>query len=353
MAENTVIVGAGFSAMLAHLWLKRAAVVFGAGHPSKAQYCNEGFRYNKLLGTKSSSYTKLRNNLSCSRLHDRLVHGGNGTIWGGFINVEGLTNEQMVPLKQAGVVFTPLSYKKTGSISPGGDIKQLQFRNGKTINPAAVIRDIHEGFLERFEAPSDGSLMLYWSAGPGTSIEAPRAIECQRLILAVGVVQLIDLLYRSGFLKNHDVLELSEFKYELRLISKMHRVEKKASTIRIGLLRGLCHHLGIQYYPRSFAMVDQFIPFAFDQIFYSSKNSQVFKIENGSLSEALENKREIFGTSIHYCNLKINGVDANKFLKNISSKIIGIGMAFVDQKLPGPISNDIFKDTMKKIEIEK
>lgn len=353
MAENIIIVGTGFSAMLAHLRLKSAAIVFGAGHKTKVQHCNQGFRYNKLFGTKAGSYTKLLNNLSRSRLHDRLVHGGNGTVWGGFINVEGLPEEPLEQLERAGLVLVPLSYKKTGSFSASCDFRQLQLQNGKTVNPAVVIKDIREGFLERFEASADGRLKLHWLAEAGTSNEAQRVTECQRLILAVGVVQLMDLLYRSGFLKSHDVLELSEFKYELRLVSKASRVKENTSTIRIGILRGLCHHLGIQYYPRTFALVDKFIPFAFEQIFYFSKNFQLFKIENGGLSEALEGKGEIFGTSIHYCNLKINGVDVNQFLGSISSKIVGVGMAFVDQKFPGPISNDIFKDVIKKTQIEE
>ena len=32
-----------------------------------------------------------------------------------------------------------------------------------------------------------------------------------------GVIQLLDLLYRSKFLNNNDVIELSEFKHEFKL----------------------------------------------------------------------------------------------------------------------------------------
>ena len=47
--------------------------------------------------------------------------------------------------------------------------------------------------------------------------------------------------------------------------------------------------------------------------------------------------------------MKINGVSINKFLSKINKNILGLGMPFVDQKIPGPISNDILLDIEKKI----
>ena len=38
-----------------------------------------------------------------------------------------------------------------------------------------------------------------------------------KLFLCIGVIQLLDLLYRSKFLNNNDVIELSEFKHEFKL----------------------------------------------------------------------------------------------------------------------------------------
>ena len=47
--------------------------------------------------------------------------------------------------------------------------------------------------------------------------------------------------------------------------------------------------------------------------------------------------------------MRINGVEINKYLSRIHPNIIGIGMSFVKQKEPGPISNDIILDINKKI----
>ena len=53
---------------------------------------------------------------------------------------------------------------------------------------------------------------------------------------------------------------------------------------------------------------------------------------------------------MHYCNMRINKLNINNFLKRIDKNFIGIGMPFINQKLPGPISNEIVLDMMKKLE---
>jgi hypothetical protein len=67
-----------------------------------------------------------------------------------------------------------------------------------------------------------------------------------------------------------------------------------------------------------------------------------------SLTQKINNSSG-FGRSIHYCDLKINGLNINEYLKDINSNIKGIGMAFIKQKNPGPISNDIIIDAIWKI----
>ena len=47
--------------------------------------------------------------------------------------------------------------------------------------------------------------------------------------------------------------------------------------------------------------------------------------------------------------MKINKVPINEFLSKINKNLIGFGMPFVNQKIPGPISNDILLDIEKKI----
>ena len=74
------------------------------------------------------------------------------------------------------------------------------------------------------------------------------------------------------------------------------------------------------------------------------------QLKNGEISE--KNVKKFvhnFGQSIHYCNLRINKIPINQLLKKIHPNIYGIGMPFVDQDMPGPISNDILLDAVNKI----
>ena len=108
--------------------------------------------------------------------------------------------------------------------------------------------------------------------------------------------------------------------------------------------------LGIQSFFKPFKIFN-FIPFFIDKNFYYKKINNKIKIINNNIVEQKINSDSSFkfGDSIHYCNLRINKIDINKFLSNINKNIHGMGMAFLNQKKPGPISNEIIMDINKKI----
>ena len=83
--------------------------------------------------------------------------------------------------------------------------------------------------------------------------------------------------------------------------------------------------------------------------FLQKKFNYKLQIKDGLVVEKDSNKQFFFGKSTHYCHMRINGVEINKYLSRIHPNIIGIGMSFVKQKEPGPISNDIILDINKKI----
>jgi hypothetical protein len=93
------------------------------------------------------------------------------------------------------------------------------------------------------------------------------------------------------------------------------------------------------------------MPVYIEQIFYKKKINIAVKINNGIIENKYSKKKIdfIFGNSIHYSNMSINDININKFLSKISNRIIGVGMPFVNQKIPGPIINEIINDTEKKI----
>ena len=86
------------------------------------------------------------------------------------------------------------------------------------------------------------------------------------------------------------------------------------------------------------------------KIFIKKKKKIKLILKNNTLEEYdfNNNSHSKFGDSIHYCDLKINGIKINNFLKKINPNIYGFGMSFVNQTDPGPISNDIILDILKK-----
>ncbi len=167
--------------------------------------------------------------------------------------------------------------------------------------------------------------------------------------MCIGSVQFIDLLYRSNFLKEGDTIEFSEFKYDLKLKLFNTKFNKKIITIRYHFSRAIGHFLGIQSYAEYLKFL-QFIPLYVDQNFFKKKNTYRLIIKNKTLIEKNNEflKPTKFGRSIHYCNMKVNGVNINKYLSKIHSNIKGVGTSFVDQKIPGPISNDIIMNIKNK-----
>lgn len=352
--DKTVVIGTGFSGLITALILGDLVEIYSANKPFRTPfYKKRSFIFNKLLGAKAFSSTRLNNGLLRASLHDRLIHGGNGTIWGGFINIEKVPVSELSLLQKSGITLAPLSFKITGSASNNESIYQLQSPIGRVLDPGILIRNYKEAFLETFEVMQDGTLNLRFLIESHDGLREDSVHVGGHLILALGVVQLIDLLYRSGYLKEGDYLELTEFKYHFGLTLRSRGKDDASQKIKFNLVRGLLHYLGIQTYPNLLSALDNFLPFIFQQTFFNKKLTHQFFIKNETLIDGAIIPGEKFGSSIHYFGLKINGVLIDDFLKRISPNIIGLGMACVDQKTPGPICNDILSDSLKKINYEK
>ena len=156
------------------------------------------------------------------------------------------------------------------------------------------------------------------------------------------------MLYRSNFLNDGDNIQFSEFEYKLRLKFLNTKFNKKKVTIRYHFSRAIGHLFGIQTYSK-FLKLLQFIPIYIDQNFSKKKNIYNLIIKNKSIIEKKDKylTQPKFGRSIHYCNMRINGMNINKFLFNINPNIKGVGTSFINQKVPGPISNDIILNIKK------
>jgi len=358
--DNVTIVGGGFSAFLAKLMLgNRALIIKG---PLPANYKNfqlkrhSTLEVNKFFGGKAYSATKLKPLFNNLRLHDRLVNGGNSKIWGGMIDTSKVPKKIIQALNEYGVTLQQLSFDKTGSISNNPNLAQLLNSSGKVLDVGEYFQMNESSFLESFFI-EEGRIGLKVISCKNNQ---PKIIYTKHLILCTGVVQTIDLLYRSGYLKEEDKINLSEFGHQrsltLTLSPGLIKKDENATTVRFDMARAFCHFLGIQK-RLWLSDISRYTPIFVDQKFTNSKSKYHLKIINGYLLELQDNLcgaeriKHAHGRSIHYCNLKINEININQYLKEISNKLSGIGMAFVDQNTPGPISGDIALDAYNKIKL--
>jgi hypothetical protein len=245
--------------------------------------------------------------------------------------------------------------EKTGSISNKSHLAQLQDSSGRILDVGNFFSANENNFLESFFIDRDMiGLRIINSKGP----KEPTIIYTKRLIICTGVVQTIDLFYRSGFIKSDDKLSLSEFGHQISITPAL-RLEKfgksdEKITVRFELARAACHFLGIQQ-RKWLSNFFRYVPIYVNQNFYFKKNKYYFIVSDGKMIELKNDfnmklaNTSTNGSSIHYCNLEINSKNANQYLNEISPNIIGLGMSFVTQVSPGPISNDIALDAFIKL----
>ena len=347
MAKN-LIIGAGFSAAVTKSLLKNDTDVLGLHHSKfikKENLRRPNLDSNKFFSRKSYSYGSLILNLKVGKFHDRLTIGGNSNIWGGHINIKEIPIKIIKQLKKI-FNFNKLSFGLTGTISNNQNIYQIQNNKNNIFDVTPLLKKIRNSFILKFSIKNK-KILIQTIDFEKNKI---KSIEINKLFICVGVIQLLDLLYRSGFLKKNDIIEMSEFKYRLKFSFRNSKItDKNSQIIRYKFSRAIGHFLGIQKYSKFLKLLD-LVPFYVDQHFINQKiNYKLKMINNNCLTDNFISNPKTFGRSIHYCNLRINKTPINKFLNKINPNILGLGMAFVKQKSPGPISNDIIIDIIKKI----
>ena len=347
MIKN-LIVGSGFSAAITKIFLGKNSKVIG--FKNKSLFRNQNFfrrkslDINKLFSKKIISYGSLKFKLNKGKLHDRLILGGNTTIWGGHINLKKLTKKIFNFLKKK-TIFVKLKYNKTGTIANDENIYQLQTHSGNILNSNNILKQIEDGYILSFFIKKK-KIYIKLINQKNNKINQ---IQVNKLFLCVGEIQFLDLLYRSQFIKDGDIIEYSEYYHKFKISTIFSKLLKgNVIVIRYKLSRAIGHFLGIQYFSKFLKLLN-FIPLTIDQCFYKKKINYKLFLKNGNFIEK-NNPRltENFGQSIHYCNLRINKIPINQIIKKIHPNIYGIGMSFIDQDIPGPISNDIILDSYKK-----
>ncbi len=345
--------GAGFSAsMLKILTGDRTKIIGSFNHnnlEAQKYLRRKNLECNKLMSKKTYSYGSLQYDLRNAKFHDRLSLGGNSNIWGGKINIKKIPKKILKLFNKNNIKFEKLSFKNTGTISNNKNIYQIQTMDSKILKIENIPINIKNGHIISF---FNKKKKLYVNIK--FSKKKIKTIFLNKLFLCIGSVQLLDLLYRSNYIKDGDTIEFSEFSHKFKWKSIFSFYDKKATVVRYHFCRALGHYFGIQFFAKYLKAL-RFIPICIDQNFYNKKNNYKLLIKNGKVIDAKNQNTNnlFFGSSIHYCNMRINKIDINKYLSKINPNILGIGMSFINQKNPGPISNDILIDTLNKIKKSK
>lgn len=349
MIKN-IIIGAGFSAAISKILTGNKTKIIGSLNHQNLKDQNyfrrKTVEINKLMSKKAFSYGTLKFNLKNGKMHDRLTLGGNANIWGGMIDAKKIPERHLRFFKKNNINFEKLSFRKTGTISNNKNIMQIQSREGLILKTEHLPIKIKNGYILNFFTKKK-KLFINIKNSKKSKLQT---LQVKKLFLCVGSVQLLDLLYRSNLLKENDIIEFSELYDHFKWRFTFSGYEKNITTVRYHFCRALGHFFGIQYFAR-YLKLFSFVPLCVDQKFYSKKNSYKLTINNGTVTEIKNQKFETkkFGNSIKYFNMKINNIEINKYLNKINSNIIGFGMSFINKKGPGPISNDILMDIVKKL----
>lgn len=337
--NELVIVGSGFSSFVTAQKLKRfnPIIISQNNKKNRKLFLNrKNLIVNKIFAGKALSFGNskyiLNNN---TKLHDRLSIGGNTNVWGGFIDTETLQQSFINNFKDLGINFNKLNQKKNGYKSNIDTMRQLRQNQNKILDVSDFIHENIDGFVNSFSVKNNLITINYLN-----SENKIASIITKKLFLGISFPQLIDLLFRSNYIKKNLKITLNEFSHQLIVNfdkDEFTRYNKNKVSIKYDLVRAIKHYLGYQY------VIDKFklpIPIFVDQNFYYNKRfiDLNFNLSDNKIHQSTNFK---FGDSIHYCNLNINDESISKYINNISKNIIGVSMPFINQKKPGPISNDI------------
>ena len=347
---ETLIIGSGFSALCSDIILKNLNTKIlnfsKINNTPSFLVDRKNLNFYKFFSTKGLSSGSINFDIYKNiQLHDHLIEGGNTNLWGGFIDIAEIPIDFINLFKNHSIKFKKLNLNKNGYKSNNPQIRQLRDSYGKILNSKFLFNNCINGFLHSFKVEKNKIITKIFNAKDNKFI----FIETKKIILAISFPQLIDLLIRSELILGIKNLTLSEYKHKfsLNFSKKITNNENGDCIIKYDFLRCLKHYLGFQ---KSLDDIKLPIPIYIDQIF--SKRKQFIKLNlDCNLGKISNTTKQIsFGDSIHYCNLFIDDISANDYLLKISKNIIGIGMPFVDQKKPGPISNDLMNDIYNKLQ---
>ena len=200
MIKNFII-GAGFTAAITKILIGKNSTIIGSVNHKllkKKKFIRRKYlECNKMFAKKASSYGTLKFKLNNGIFHDRLVLGGNSTVWGGKINLKNFPLSVKNILIKKNINFKKLSFETTGTIANNKDIYQIQSDKNKIIQTQDLRINVKNAHIIKFFAKNKKIFIII----KDSFHKNYKKIEVKKLFLCIGSIQLIDLLYRSNYLK--------------------------------------------------------------------------------------------------------------------------------------------------------
>ena len=278
-------------------------------------------------------YCSSTKRLSISKnFYENLEIGGNTNIWGGYINYKKylmflkhnkfrlfIKYQKIFKLKK---LFIDRKFKDTYFISNFFDNKVLRIKNFFFKNPL-ISKKINKISIEKKK------IFIHYGNDKVLS---------NKLSICVGNLSLIEMLYNSKIINIYDRISFKDgscsyclnFKNNFKqyyyipltikeIIEKLFFGKKEVYKSKIGRTL-IAQKFSKKYIIHSFSV--------FELLKYKSNNIRYF----------LTN---------HTTNLKINGVEINKFMKNLSKNITVYNSGSIKRYIPGPISQNLIFNVIK------
>ena len=262
--NEITIVGSGFSALASYLSLEKdKPEILSCSNinlNNKDLINRKNLETNKFFSVKTSSVGSLNFNLKSNyNIHDRISLGGNSNIWGGFININNLPKKFINIFNQNSIKFERLDFKTNGYNSNNDSIRQLRDSKNNILDTKTFYNDFINGYLFSFKVHKNKIQLKFLNEDSKNF----NFLETKKLVLAISFPQLLDLLFRSGFIQDNNIISLSEFEHKFvkSLSQSFHKYKNDDCVIKYDFLRSLKHYLG---YQKSLDKLRIAIPFYID-----------------------------------------------------------------------------------------
>ena len=339
-----IFIGTGFSSLIFNILSNNKSKIFITSENidlKKNFFRRKELEHKKLFSNKFNSYGNIKiTDFINQKFHDNLSHGGNSNLWGGIIQTSELIKKVLHLNKN--IILQSLDHEVTGSSTNFENVYQLQNLNNEILNSKEFIKNPIFGHVIKLKKRNKIFDVFYINKK-----QKVIKISGKKVFFGVGFVQFLEILINSKFISKNYKISLEEYpmRYNVNIKKKIN--DKKNFIIKYSLPGVIKHGLGLQ--KKMVLKFLNFLPLFIDQKFIAYKKKIEFKLclEKNFLKIIDPQKNFNFGKSIHYCNLKIGGSSAQKFLKKISPNLFGVSMPFVNQSKPGPISSNIVKNIIK------